>query len=61
MRETFTTSEAAEQAGVTVRQWHYWADKLGVQPVDQLTGQRGVKFWNWAAIATVRAGVEVAA
>jgi len=54
--EALTTVEAAEMAGVTVRQWHYWTEKLGVQPTRQLAGTRGSKFWTRAAVRRVVAG-----
>lgn len=57
-----TTVEAADEAGVTVRQWHYWTDKLGIEPLRQLSGPRGAKFWGTAAVRKVSAAVaEVAA
>jgi DNA-binding transcriptional MerR regulator len=59
--ETLTTAEAAEQAGITVRQWHYWTDKLGLEPARKLDGIRGAKLWNRAAVRRVAREVEVAA
>ena len=50
---TLTTAEAAEGAGVTVRQWHYWTDKLGLRPLRQLPGPRGAKLWGAAAVRKV--------
>ena len=50
---TMTTAEAAAEAGVTVRQWHYWTDKLGISPLRQMNGLRGPKFWGSAAVRRV--------
>lgn len=59
--ETLTTAEAAEQAGVTVRQWHYWTDKLGIEATRQLAGARGAKLWTRSAIRRVAACQQEAA
>lgn len=55
---TMTTAEAAFEAGVTVRQWHYWTDKLGIEPLRQLAGARGAKLWGAAAVRKVVDNVE---
>jgi hypothetical protein len=59
--ESLTTAEAAQRAGLTVRQWHYWAAKAKVRPVRQLTGLRGPKFWSAKAVESVTAEIEEAA
>lgn len=59
--EVLTTAEAAERAGVTVRQWHYWTEKLGIQPTRQLAGTRGSKLWNQRAVRTVAKSQDAAA
>lgn len=55
--EALTTAEAAELAGVTVRQWHYWTEKLNIQPDRQLAGRRGSKLWNRLAVRMVVEGL----
>jgi hypothetical protein len=59
--ESLTTAEAAQRAGLSVRQWHYWTTKLGIRPVRQLAGPRGPKFWKSTAVESVTSAMTEAA
>lgn len=52
--ESLTTKEAATLAGVTVRQWHYLAEREHLTPVAAAPGKRGVKFWTLADVRHVQ-------
>lgn len=46
MEPTLTTREAADQLGITVRQFHGLASKHDLIPARELPGIRGAKFWR---------------
>ena len=52
--EPLTSKEAAEQAGVNVRRWHYLASLLDLTPARQLPGVRGAKLWRRSDVNKVR-------
>lgn len=52
--ETYTSQEAAREAGVNVRRWHYLTATLNIEPARQLPGPRGAKLWKRADINKVR-------
>lgn len=53
--ESLTSREAAERLGITVRQWHGLVAKHKLQPVRELPGLRGAKFWAVEDVDSLRA------
>lgn len=59
--EVFTTREAAERAGCSVRQWHYLTEKHGITPIAKAGGVRGAMVWTPGHIEIVAAAKKASA
>ena len=52
--EMLTSREAADDLGVTVRSWHWIAEKYALIPAKELPGVRGAKLWHAADVERVK-------